>query len=214
MKTRERIIALAQARFNEFGYGNVTTAALAAELGISEGNLWYHFKTKRHLLESISEEFIRYSNERLALRPSSETDVIEGYIELMMAHERELLLYRFLYRDQADYGGHSQIVLDNITGLYDKSCTQFKAFFSEMVRVGILDWPKNRIDYLTVSAVILIRFGLEYLRETQQAFDSSAVEQTFLQHLTLFEHQLDPGAAKRLRDAAANRLPDSAVRAA
>lgn len=104
-------------------------------------------------------------------------------------------------------------MLDNITGLYDKSRTQFKAFFSEMVRVGILDWPKNRIDYLTVSAVILIRFGLEYLREKQQAFDSSAVEQTSLQHLTLFEHQLDPGAAKRLRDAAANRLPDSEVRA-
>jgi AcrR family transcriptional regulator len=214
MKTRERIIALAQARFNEFGYGNVTTAALAAELGISEGNLWYHFKTKRHLLESICEEFIRYSNERLALRPSSETDVIEGYIELMMAHERELLLYRFLYRDQADYGGHSQIVLDNITGLYDKSRAQFRAFFTEMVRVGLLDWPEDRIDHLTVNAIILIRFGLEYLRETQQAFDSSAVEHTFLQQLTLFEHQLDPAAAKRLRDAAARLLTDSAARAA
>ena len=214
MKTRERIIALAQARFNEFGYGNVTTAVLASELGISEGNLWYHFKTKRDLLESISKEFVLYSNERLALRASGEKDVIEGYIELMMAHERELLLYRFLYRDQADYGCHSQIVLDNITGLYDKSRAQFKAFFSEMVRVGILDWPKNRIDHLTVNAVILIRFGLEYLRETQQAFDSGAVEQTFLQHLTLFEHQLDPAAAKRLRDAAANRLPDSAACAA
>ena len=214
MKTRELIITLAQARFNEFGYGNVTTAALAAELGISEGNLWYHFKTKRDLLESISEKFVRYSNERLALRPSGETDVIEGYIELMMAHERELLLYRFLYRDQADYGGHSQIVLDNITGLYDKSRAQFKAFFSEMVRIGILDWPKNRIDHLSVNAVILIRFGLEYLRETQQAVGSGAVEQTFLQHLTLFEHQLDPAAAKRLRDAAANRLSDTAARAA
>ena len=80
MKTRERIIALAQARFNEFGYGNVTTAALAEELGISEGNLWYHFKTKRHLLESISEEFIRYSNVRLALRPSSETEIGRAHV--------------------------------------------------------------------------------------------------------------------------------------
>ncbi len=131
-----------------------------------------------------------------------------------MAHERELLLYRFLYRDQADYGGHSQIVLDNITGLYDNSRAQFKAFFTGMVRVGLLDWPEDRIDPLTVNAVILIRFGLEYFRETQQAFDSGAVEQTFLQHLTLFEHQLDPAAAKRLRDSAANRLPDAAARAA
>ncbi|MDA0897634.1 MAG: TetR/AcrR family transcriptional regulator [Proteobacteria bacterium] len=214
MKTRERIIALAQTRFNELGYGNVTTAALAAELGISEGNLWYHFKTKRDLLEAISAEFVLYLNERLALLPDKKADVIEGYIALMASHEQELLRYRFLYRDQADYGGHSQIVLDNITGLYDKSRAQFKAFYSEMVRVGVLDWPKNQLDSLTVNAVILIRFGLEYLRESQQAFDSSAVEKTFLQHLTLFEHRLEPAAAKRLRYAVANLSSDAAVRAA
>ena len=192
----------------------MTTAALAAELGISEGNLWYHFKTKRDLLEAISAEFVLYLNERLALLPDKKADVIEGYIALMASHEQELLRYRFLYRDQADYGGHSQIVLDNITGLYDKSRAQFKAFYSEMVRVGVLDWPKNQLDSLTVNAVILIRFGLEYLRESQQAFDSSAVEKTFLQHLTLFEHRLEPAAAKRLRYAVANLSSDAAVRAA
>ena len=204
MKTKERIIALAQTRFNELGYGNVTTAALAAELGISEGNLWYHFKTKRDLLEAISAEFLLYLNERLSLLPDKKADVIEGYTALMASHEQELLRYRFLYRDQADYGGHSQIVLDNITGLYDKSRAQFKAFYAEMVRVGVLDWPKNQLDSLSVNAVILIRFGLEYLRESQQAFDSKAVEKTFLQHLTLFEHRLEPAAAKRLRYALAN----------
>ena len=214
MKTKERIIALAQTRFNELGYGNVTTAALAAELGISEGNLWYHFKTKRDLLEAISAEFLLYLNERLSLLPDKKADVIEGYTALMASHEQELLRYRFLYRDQADYGGHSQIVLDNITGLYDKSRAQFKAFYAEMVRVGVLDWPKNQLDSLSVNAVILIRFGLEYLRESQQAFDSRAVEKTFLQHLTLFEHRLEPAAAKRLRYAAANLSSDAEICAA
>jgi AcrR family transcriptional regulator len=214
MKTKERIIALAQTRFNELGYGNVTTAALAAELGISEGNLWYHFKTKRDLLEAISAEFLLYLNERLSLLPDKKADVIEGYTALMASHEQELLRYRFLYRDQADYGGHSQIVLDNITGLYDKSRAQFKAFYAEMVRVGVLDWPKNQLDSLSVNAVILIRFGLEYLRESQQAFDSKAVEKTFLQHLTLFEHRLEPAAAKRLRYALANLSSDAEICAA
>jgi AcrR family transcriptional regulator len=214
MKTKERIIALAQTRFNELGYGNVTTAALAAELGISEGNLWYHFKTKRDLLEAISAEFLLYLNERLSLLPDKKADVIEGYTALMASHEQELLRYRFLYRDQADYGGHSQIVLDNITGLYDKSRAQFRAFYEEMVRVGVLDWPKNQLDSLSVNAVILIRFGLEYLRESQQAFDSRAVEKTFLQHLTLFEHRLEPAAAKRLRYAAANLSSDAEICAA
>jgi len=214
MKTRERIIVLAQTRFNELGYGNVTTAALAAEFGISEGNLWYHFKTKRDLLETISAEFVLYLNERLALLPDKRNDVVEGYIALMVSLAQELLKYRFLYRDQADYGCHSQIVLNNITGLYEKSRAQFKAFYSEVVRVNVLDWPKGQLYGLAVNAIILIRFGLEYFRESQQAFDSRAVEKTFLQHLTLFEHRLEPAAARRLRYAIANHLSDAAVYAA
>ena len=202
MKTRDRIIELAQVRFNELGYGNVTTASLATELGISEGNLWYHFKTKRDLLEAISERFLVAITERLTLRPQKGSDVIEGYIALISAYQRELLDYRFLYRDQADYGEHSQLVLENIAELYEASGRQFKAFFAEMVRVGVLEWPRSRLDALSVNTNILIRFGLEYVRETQRSFESSAVSQTFLQHLTLFEHALTPAAARRLRHAA------------
>ena len=65
----------------------MTTAALASELGISEGNLWYHFKTKRDLLEAISAEFLLYLNERLSLLPDKKADVIEGYTALMASHE-------------------------------------------------------------------------------------------------------------------------------
>jgi hypothetical protein len=150
----------------------------------------------------------------LALLPDKRNDVVEGYIALMVSLAQELLKYRFLYRDQADYGCHSQIVLKNITGLYEKSRAQFKAFYSEMVRVNVLDWPKGQLDGLAVNAIILIRFGLEYFRESQQAFDSRAVEKTFLQHLTLFEHRLEPAAARRLRYAIANHLSDAAVYAA
>ncbi|MDF1765074.1 MAG: TetR/AcrR family transcriptional regulator [Gammaproteobacteria bacterium] len=208
MKTRERIIELAQKRFNELGYGNVTTAALAAELGISEGNLWYHFKTKRDLLEAISEQFFVSINERFTLRPSKSRDVIDDYIALMAAHEWELLHYRFLYRDQSDYGQHSSVIGEHIAELYEKGNLQFKAFFGEMMRVGVLDWPRARIDSLAINVTILIRFGLEYQRESQQAFDSSAVSRTFLQHLTLFEHQLEPSAARRLRKAAKLGISD------
>jgi AcrR family transcriptional regulator len=169
---------------------------------MSEGNLWHHFKTKRDLLEAIYENFFVHLNGRFALRPTRTRDVIDDYIELVQAHEAELVRYRFLYRDQADYGEHSRVVLENIASLYEESRLQFKAFYTEMVRVGVLDWPKARIDSLSVNTTILIRFGLECLHETQRAFDSEAVSQTFLQHLTLFEHKLEPTAACKPRRAA------------
>ena len=68
--TRKRIMQTALKLFNEYRYGNITTAALAAEVGIAEGNLWYHFKTKRALFEALNEEFIAFQKKRFEVMPT------------------------------------------------------------------------------------------------------------------------------------------------
>ena len=70
MKTRDRILETARDLFNARRFGNVTTAELAAECGIAEGNLWYHFKNKRALLEAITERFLTDVEDRLSRLPS------------------------------------------------------------------------------------------------------------------------------------------------
>jgi hypothetical protein len=75
-KTRDRILETALALFNKDGFAKVTTARIAAEVGISEGNLWYHFRTKRDLVVALWEqlaESIRLPN-TVALTKSSNSD--------------------------------------------------------------------------------------------------------------------------------------------
>lgn len=199
--TREHILAAARTLFNAQGFGNVTTAALAQAAGVAEGNLWYHFKNKRSLLEAISEAFVPRITARLAIRPRPGVSVMDEYVRFLRAFAAELNDFRFLYRDQADYGEHAPPVLLRLPDFYARTDEQLTAFFEAMIAAGDLEWPAERIPALVVNSMIVIRFGLEFLRESRggREHGAAAVDETFLQHLTLFEHALRPEAAKRLR---------------
>lgn len=53
MPTKQKIIDCAIRLFNESGFNNITMQRIAAEVGMSSGNLAYHFKNKDALMESI-----------------------------------------------------------------------------------------------------------------------------------------------------------------
>ncbi|WP_299531692.1 TetR/AcrR family transcriptional regulator [Ulvibacterium sp.] len=51
--TKEKIIAMSLNLFNRSGVENITTRHIAKELGISQGNLHYHYPNKDKLLETL-----------------------------------------------------------------------------------------------------------------------------------------------------------------
>lgn len=204
MKTRDRIVATALARFNAEGYGAVTTAALAQACGIAEGNLWYHFKTRAALLDAIGECFAEAIEQRLALRPGG--DPLGDYGILLEAVMAEFRAFRFLYRDQQAYGEETAIVRSNAPRWLDMTFDQVEAYLAALVEAGLLDWPRERLRDLAINATIILRYGLEHYRELGEPIGegAGAVRRTLRRHLTLFEHRLEPVAAAKLHQAIEN----------
>jgi AcrR family transcriptional regulator len=98
MKTRDRILAAALELFNQQGERKVTTNHISAHLGMSPGNLYYHFKNKQ---EIIYELFLSYE-ERVDANLEVPTDrelTVEDKLNYLQKVFQGLWEYRFIHRD-------------------------------------------------------------------------------------------------------------------
>lgn len=119
MKTRDRILAASLGLFNERGERSVTTNHIAAHLGMSPGNLYYHFKNKGEIIRELFQhqlESIQHIQPVSTERPFTIADKAN-----LMEHVFEALWeYRFIYRDS------DQLLSDN---------PELKPLFAEMFRL-------------------------------------------------------------------------------
>ncbi|MEL7129942.1 MAG: TetR/AcrR family transcriptional regulator [Pseudomonadota bacterium] len=199
--TRERILDTALALFNERRYGAVTTAMLANEVGIAEGNLWYHFNDRESLLHGIMERFKAQTAERLKLRPEP-GQALANYVDYFRYMSEELSTYRFLYRDQADYGPIIGKLSQVLPSLYEDTAAQFRSYLKGMRSDGHLQIADDALELAVTNLLIIFRFYLEFAREAglpEQA-GSGAVRRAFRLHLGLFEDRLTPEAFDYLRE--------------
>ena len=97
MKPRDKIIQASIALFNEQGERNVTTNHIAADLGISPGNLYYHFRNKEDIILSIYEEYAR--NLLIETMPEVSPDVkpLDAIILYMDVVFQAMMKFRFFY---------------------------------------------------------------------------------------------------------------------
>src|SRR3984885_3142905 len=100
-RTRERILQLALKLFNEFGEANVTTATIADAMDISAGNLYYHFRNKDDIINSIFSQFENEFDKRLRFSDSQQPSIDEVWAYLAYMADFAWT-YRFLYRDLND----------------------------------------------------------------------------------------------------------------
>lgn len=95
--TKSRILTTAVHLFNQKGFVNVTMRNLADELGMSLGNLTYHYKKKEELMEAIHAQISEERNlllESVQMIPSIQ-NIHRQLLPLLQLYER----YRFLQQD-------------------------------------------------------------------------------------------------------------------
>jgi AcrR family transcriptional regulator len=145
--TREKILEACRTLFNERGPAEVTTAEIAAAVGISEGNLHYHFRRKRQILVVLFDQF-EAALEQVAERPArGEADLsyrqyLSGWFNLM-------------WEWRCFYGASVYRLAPALTPRL------------AMVEEGRLAGSPEEIDRLVVNAWIVATYWIDYLRTRQ-----------------------------------------------
>ena len=66
-----------------------------------------------------------------------------------------------MYRDQADYGEHTEVLRDALPKIYDGTLNQVQAFLKEMRTQGVMAIKQEDIGQLSEVLVSLARYALE-----------------------------------------------------
>ncbi len=128
MKTRDKILEASLQLFNDHGERNITTNHIAAHLGISPGNLYYHFKNKSQIIYDIYLNYEKLVDKYLTLPEGRPLEINDKVVYLSAAFQG-LWDYRFLHRDlqhllqsdpelQKRYNIFFKRCLDQVTKIY------------------------------------------------------------------------------------------------
>jgi len=98
MKTRDRILHTSRALFNEEGEAHQTAVDVAGALGISPGNLYYHFKGKDAIIHALFDEFEEEMMIILRGSRGAITSIQDSWVYIYIIFE-EIYDFRFFYRN-------------------------------------------------------------------------------------------------------------------
>ncbi len=199
MKTRDRILVASLRLFNEQGERSVSTNHIAAELGISPGNLYYHFANKAEIIHAL---FLYFEQRVIGYLqvPAGGRLGIEDKARYYGDTLEVIWEYRFLYRDMPHLLEQDEQLQVRYRDFAGKAMSQVRALFDSARASGLLLASDEECEALVTNMWIILTAWVGFLQTTAASAGSEAsltrqmVGQGIYQALCLEAPYLSPEA--------------------
>ena len=152
--TKDRILETSLSLFNRQGERNVTTNHIADALGISPGNLYYHFRNKGTIVAAL---FDRYQLQLLALLEAPQGplswQVKVHYFEGLLA---SMWQYRFFHRDLSHFLHADPALAARYQQFVETVLVRGTVIYEELRSSGILALDDEQLQGLMVNTWVLM----------------------------------------------------------
>src|SRR6476661_1734333 len=175
-RTAERILDTTLELFNRFGEPNVSTTLISAEMGISPGNLYYHYPAKEELITKL---FDRYDQALTELLRAADdvADVEDAWLFFHMLFEL-IWSYRFLYRDINELLSNNRRLENQFPFILQRKARAVQAVLDGIGRRGdgspsAPSTPGHDAQPVATAMVVVLTYWLsyEYVKNPRKALE-------------------------------------------
>lgn len=179
LKTKDRILQISLQLFNERGERSVTTNHIAAELGISPGNLYYHFRNKHEIIKELMHQYQVETLEMLSLpedRPLTTNDKI-NYFQVLSG---QLWNYRFIHRDVYHLVERNEDFKKIYPRFAGQVMQQGQRIYQAFVDAGLMKMTPSEIEALIINLWIVLTNWTNFLYMSGHISDNNHLEEKWV----------------------------------
>ena len=173
MSTKQRILETALELFNTTNTQAATTNHIAKAMGISVGNLHYHYKNREAIIFKLYEQML---NESTLLIQELPKDIIELF-EHQKVMSKVLWKYRFFYRELLFLLSRDPLLKARYTADNRAHRERIYITFKNLSVQGDLDVPYDNIyAQLTDTVMLVLAFWNPMIETLGQEIDEDGFE--------------------------------------
>ncbi len=147
--------------FNRAGYSSFSIRNMAGEVGLSHGNLRYHFSKKEDILLALLNQMVA-EMDQLRSKVRGTTNILEQMYKGIAERFAIQYTYRFLFTDQAELVRHSVGYRDYLSELHSSRIPVMQEQLQSLAAMGLLH---NK--HLADIAHYMFLFSIHWLNSAQ-----------------------------------------------
>jgi len=191
MDTKDKIIATAIDLFNIHGTKAISTNHIAKEMGISPGNLYYHFRSKNDIIRSISDNFSNELGSALKIQLDTISDFSSNLTSLFNRFFKIQQSYQFLFLEGVHLTKQDSRLLDNYTNLRSLIKKGYHELLSNLVKIKIMKRQSlNIIDDLLDTQWIIMWYWINHTILDRNTYDDFQIKKGIKLSFSIIKPQL------------------------
>lgn len=188
-KTKEKILDAALELFNSRGLSQVTLRTIARKLGISQGNLNYHFKKREDIIAALYFRLIENIYEQMS-ETSNDENILRALFDMSKSLVYELFEFRFIMLDFAQVMRENEVIREHFQELQANRKLQFAEFFELLINSGLMRKERLQNEYQNLYSRLQI-LGDFWISSAEIA-ENSFIEKSIPKYLEIINQTIFP----------------------